>query len=521
MSGEVWRAGLTIVFGALAGGLTNTLAIWMLFRPHSPPRPLGRPVRWLQGTIPRNQERLAAALGHTVGAHLLTPDDLARILKEPDFRKAFDERLQVFLEEGLRRHRGTLADTLPEPVADELQVLLNQLAGNVLDRLDEYIEGEEFPHAARHWVSSLTRELDKQPLGDFLAQEDGAGPAVVSAWVKTVLEDDKLEWAVGRFVDRTVEEWLQPGRTFHDLLPQGFMPAVERAIAGYLPVVLENLNLLLARPETQARMQEVVRNVLERFLHDLRFHQRLVAALIITPQTVDRILNAVEKEGAATISEALFDPDAQLVMATGLGNAVADFLRQPVTDILGDVQEPAIREVKDTLVQWAIHLLRSERANEFLTDRICSAISVEEQLSWDRLFSRLPPESLADTFVAMARTEDARSWLRNATHRGVNLLMNKPLGQLENYLPAESASRAEAVLSNPLWDWLHQQVPPIAQRVEIGRRVEQEIKDFPMPRLESMVRGIAGREIRLIVMLGYLLGGAIGLALVGLQYLLP
>jgi uncharacterized membrane protein YheB (UPF0754 family) len=38
MSPELLRTLLPILFGALAGGLTNTLAIWMLFHPHRPLR---------------------------------------------------------------------------------------------------------------------------------------------------------------------------------------------------------------------------------------------------------------------------------------------------------------------------------------------------------------------------------------------------------------------------------------------------------------------------------------------------
>ena len=54
MTEIVVRATLTIVFGSIAGGVTNSLAIWMLFHPYEPPRLLGRRLRSLQGATPKN-----------------------------------------------------------------------------------------------------------------------------------------------------------------------------------------------------------------------------------------------------------------------------------------------------------------------------------------------------------------------------------------------------------------------------------------------------------------------------------
>ena len=59
MSEELIKALVTIGFGALAGGLTNTIAIWMLFHPYTPPTLGGRKLTLLQGAIPKNQPRLA------------------------------------------------------------------------------------------------------------------------------------------------------------------------------------------------------------------------------------------------------------------------------------------------------------------------------------------------------------------------------------------------------------------------------------------------------------------------------
>ena len=80
------RAIVTIGFGAMAGGLTNAVAIWMLFHPYEP-----RGIRSLKlhGAIPKNKARLAKTIGRTVGQRLLSSDDLASQLSAPGVREAF------------------------------------------------------------------------------------------------------------------------------------------------------------------------------------------------------------------------------------------------------------------------------------------------------------------------------------------------------------------------------------------------------------------------------------------------
>ncbi len=47
--------------------------------------------------------------------------------------------------------------------------------------------------------------------------------------------------------------------------------------------------------------------------------------------------------------------------------------------------------------------------------------------------------------------------------------------------------------------------------MDITRRVEQKMLDYPTERLEELIRNVTDRELRLIVRLGYLLGAIIGL----------
>ena len=517
MHPELIQALLTMLFGSIAGGTTNAVAVWMLFHPYEPPRLFGRELRLLQGAIPKNKARLAVALGRTVGQRLLTPEDLARTLSEPRFREAFDSGLASFILVLLEQRRGSLRELLPPDAAAELRGVLLEVADGMADRLHEYVAGDEFRETARRWAAALAEELSERPLSDVLTPErESAIAEAAERWIAEAVEGEGFAVAVRDYLERGSQRLLRPDRTVQDLLPPGLVAAFERAISGYLPMALERLGGLLEDPRARDRVETVLHEVLDRFMRDLKFHQRLVAALIITPETVDRVLRAVEEDGATKISELLQDPDVRDAMARGVNNAVVDFLEKPVVSVLGEPDDPSVREALETIEGWALSLARDEQTRGFLVEKLRATMTAAEHRTWGALFRHVSPDRLADAAVAGARSDRALELYREAIRRGVDLLLDRPLGRLADHLPEDAAQRIERTVAGPLWVWVQEQIPPIVQRIDIAGRVEQKVLDYPTSQLEALIKGVTERELRLIVRLGYLLGGIIGLVSAGI-----
>jgi uncharacterized membrane protein YheB (UPF0754 family) len=66
---------------------------------------------------------------------------------------------------------------------------------------------------------------------------------------------------------------------------------------------------------------------------------------------------------------------------------------------------------------------------------------------------------------------------------------------------------------------VQEQVPAIAQRVDIAGRVEQKIMDYPIAQVEALIRGVTERELRLIIQLGWVLGAMIGMVSASIAFL--
>jgi uncharacterized membrane protein YheB (UPF0754 family) len=514
---ELIRILVTVAFGAIAGGTTNAIAVWMLFHPYEPPRIFGRHVSLLQGAIPKNKARLATAMGRTVGTKLLTPEDLTRTLAEPEFRSAFDERLAAFVTAVFEQQRGSLATMLPAETVAELRSLLLGAGGTVRRRLDDYLASDAFRDAALRWVELLKAELQDRPVADLLTEERQAALAgAADRWLAEAVESDAFATAIRDYVDRTGARLLQPDRTFEELLPVGLVAAFERAVAGYLPMAIERLGGMLEDPAARKKLEQILHELLDRFMRDLKFHQRLVAALLITPDTIDRVLRAVEQEGAAKISELLQDEDVQDAMARGVNNAVVDFLRKPVVSVLGRPGDESVESAKDTVVRWAVDLARDPQTRSFAVEKLQALMTSTQNRTWGELFRHLPSERAADAVVAAARSERAGELYEDAATKAVDWLIERPIGRLADQVGQDAAPRVERALAEPLWRWIQEQVPAIAQRLEVGMRVERKILEFPTPQLEAIVRGVTQRELRLIVRLGYVLGGFIGMVSAGI-----
>lgn len=511
MNPAVIDALVTIAFGALAGGITNAVAVWMLFHPYEPPRLFGRPIRILQGAIPKNKARLASTMGRTVGNTLLTAEDLARTVSEPAFRAAFDARLSAFLADILHQERGSLAEMLPTASLDELRALVQDAAAGLTTRLEQYVDSDDFRAHVVAWTAALARDLEGKPLGELITPaREAVITELAQRWIEETVDSEGFAHAVHDYLDRGAVRLLAPGRTFQDVLPLGLVAALERSISGYLPIALERMSGVLDDPDARRKLQRVLREILDRFMADLRFHQRLVAALLITPDTVDKVLRAIEDEGANKIAELLQDPSVREAMARSVNHAIVDFLVRPVNSVVGEPGEESVESAKTAMADWILNLARDQQTRTFLMEKLSATLGAAGDRTWGDVFRHVPPEKFADALIAMARGARAREFYRDAADRIVDKLLTTPIGRISERLSADAPSRIEKALAEPLWRWIQEQIPPIAQQVRIADRVEQKILDFPTAKVEKLVKDVTERELKLIVKLGYVLGAMIG-----------
>lgn len=96
---------MMMAIGALIGGVTNSLAIRMLFRPYNPIYVFGKRIPFTPGLIPKRRSELADQLGKLVMEHLLTAESMKRRLMNSSFKEKSEqwikEEVDRYLEKGV------------------------------------------------------------------------------------------------------------------------------------------------------------------------------------------------------------------------------------------------------------------------------------------------------------------------------------------------------------------------------------------------------------------------------------
>ncbi|MBO8156165.1 MAG: DUF445 family protein [Bacillaceae bacterium] len=243
----IWLIPFMVVIGAIIGGLTNSLAIKMLFRPY-------RAMYWGQfrlpftpGLIPKRQHELARQLGQTVVNHLLTPDGLKKKIKEHSFQKQLEvwtiKEVKKFLETGItfqgllsrlnisiteeqikEKSRSYLKamwkklrqeydeqelhDVIPEHVKQRTSKLIPNLSEHILNQLDDYLSSLE----GKETLGSIAEEfLENQGfLGNMVSSflgKDGLSEKIQPA-ISSYLQSPSAKALVSGLLENELDKLL-------------------------------------------------------------------------------------------------------------------------------------------------------------------------------------------------------------------------------------------------------------------------------------------------------------------------
>ena len=101
------------VIGGIIGLITNGLAIKMLFRPHKEIYIGKFRLPFTPGLIPKEKNRIAAAIGKIIGNELLNSETLGKALCSDEMQNAFYRKYENIAEQ-LKENDKLLKDILEE-----------------------------------------------------------------------------------------------------------------------------------------------------------------------------------------------------------------------------------------------------------------------------------------------------------------------------------------------------------------------------------------------------------------------
>ncbi len=510
---------LTVAFGAIAGGTTNAVAIWMLFHPYE----RRGPGPWkFQGAIPKNKARLAKTIGRTVGQRLLSAADLTQQLGTPETRTAFDQAVGRFVHAVFDRERGPLREILPENLRDQLDDGVQAIGRVIADRTAEYLASDGFEQNVERLLERARGDVADRPVGDLLT--DVRREAIrdrVESWVTTAVQSEELEATIRHWLDRQAVRFAADDTPLMDRLPPDLVAAVEREMAGYLPVAIDRLAALLRDPESRARLQRALHQLFERYVEDLLLHERIVARLIVTEKTLAKLLDTVDRQGLDQLTALLDEPEMRARVAQSINDAVVNFLRRPLSEHMERLGPERVEGVIATGAHHIAAALRDPTTRAYAIERLDRALVSAEHRTWGEILQYLPPEKAARWLADAAKAPRVRTWIADGAAAALTTLTTRPIGRPASWFPDGTADRIAEDLSPMLWGWIQEQLPDAIEQLDVQGMVEQKVLGFSLTRIEEIVRGTTQRELDLIVRFGYVLGAVVGAVAYSLQLLLP
>lgn len=500
---------ITVGVGALSGGITNAVAIWMLFNPHDE-RKVG-PFTW-HGALPKNKPRLAKAIGRTVGEKLLTPEDLATRLGAPAVRDAFTRALDGALTRFLTDERGPVLDLLGPAVRARLETALVEVARRGADRVAEHAGTPAFEGQVRDLLTRFATDLADRPIGEVLTDERRAAlHGAVQRWLAQLTEGTEFRAAAERWVSGQLERLSAETRPLAEQLPAGLLGVIESAVNDYLPLAVERLGALLADPNAKGEVKRALREAFDRSVREMLVHERLLAKLLVTDKAIGRFVDGLEGDGFDRLAAAVNAPE----MRARIGAAVADsahaFLRVPLGERLQRLGPERRAALAHSAAEWLVLLARDPGTRTVAASALDRALLEVDRRTWGELLRALPAEEVARVARGIVQGEKGHARVAEAIRALALALLTRPLGRPADWLGDANVAALKSAIIDGAWHWVQEQVPTLVTQLDIPGTVEQKVLGFSTERMEQLVRDVSQRELTLIVNLGYVLGALVGL----------
>lgn len=301
-----------VAVGALIGGVTNLIAIVMLFRPHEPMYLFGKRLPFTPGLIPKRRRELAEQLGKTVVEHLVTPEGLRRKLNDSAFMAGVVEEGRKWLKRWLAR-RETPAQ------------LFERLGIRSPDERLEALAAGQAAQAYERWSQTWRT----RPIRDILPLE-----------LKETMEA-RIEQLAGYLADRALEYFssVEGKQQLSGMIQRFFQ---ERGmVGGVLQMLLGNVNLV---DKVQPEIGKFLRHAGTR---------AAIARLLWTEwnKWIDYPLATVEEMvGRRRMSEAVQAAARGLVRGSG-------WLHRPLADLLAPYEQDVLDRFVPQAAAAAVRLL--------------------------------------------------------------------------------------------------------------------------------------------------------------------
>lgn len=508
------------LIGALIGYLTNHIAIRMLFRPLRPWRLAGLRLPLTPGVIPAARHRLADNIGKMVGDHLLTPEDIRQALSEPHFQHNLRLLIQAQIEAVMQTRLGPPESVIPAAFRSHFRVGVKIIRWRFLKQLHHHLDSPEFAAALKAATGEHFTEIMQRRLDQLLPEQRREQLLrAASEQLRSALASPAFQQGLENYLGRRLDEVLASGRSPADLLPTPLLTALLDRLEEQAPALLEQLAVILEKPENQAKIAAGLGQALHKFSRSLGPLGAVLGNMLSPESVAGKIQAWLGSEGGQG-GHWLLDEESRRGMAATLRREAEKFCHRPVAELLQGVPRQQLDQTVQELSRNLGRLLSRPEAGTILNQFLQEVLNTHRKLPLATLLSNVwgedaPARGQHFTQEEMLRLLRSRRVKRMLDRLLIDLtetrLLSQPLGRPADLLPQEVQAGIEDYLLGQVNSLLEREVPPLITVLNVREIITRKINGLDLLRLEGLLLSIMQDQFKYINLFGALIGFLIGL----------
>ena len=243
------------ITGAIIGGITNGIAIKMLFRPLNPVK-IGRfTLPFTPGVIPKERVRIASKIGEVISKELLNEEVLRTWLLKDEICREIESAIEDYLKEQLMNEK-TLHEVLKENIGEQRSIyFLCEVEENVTYKLYSKVVSMELGKIV---VEKIQVAFKEGSFGSLLGPmsfliNDGLVESIASkiepVISKFIMEEGEgiirkaVEEESQNILDAQVKELVEKVQTYDELIKCTVLNGYKKLVENHLTRILKALDI--------------------------------------------------------------------------------------------------------------------------------------------------------------------------------------------------------------------------------------------------------------------------------------
>jgi len=510
------------LLGAFIGYLTNKVAIRMLFRPLKPWHLWGIRVPMTPGVIPSKRHELAENIGEMVGKHLLTATDIGAALSTERFQEHLHLLFEDRVKDILARDLGPVITIVPHRFRAYFKIGIRTLKYQLREGVYSYFHSRDFADAVSLAIEEQLDSFGTSSLNSLVPEENRAAfYRGVDDLIGRLLAGPQVADWLGEYLAEYLTDAAAENKTVADLLPGELQELVCAVIESQAPHVLRRLSEIVAEPPVRNRIIRAIRDGVDNFL-DTMGPMGAMARGFVDMDELEKKIRAYLEDKEDDLAVWLEKPDVQERVARALVEQARKFLDTPLAEFLAEVDSEKLHEMCRQGAVQVMAVLRSPGVRKVMSGMIREHL--EEMLARGNISMAelakmiIPGESgqrVRQTFVreliAMLRSDQVRRLLDRMLNSMVDQLVVKPVGVLQQLMPAGVRKGITDYLVLTTNRMLLKEVPGLVASLNIREMVTEKVDSLDLLRLERLLLSIMEEQFKYINLFGAFLGFLIGL----------